>query len=81
MRSSLSERAYFAIRELIVTLDLEPGATVSERELMHRLGFGRTPVREALQRLANERLVDVYPRRGMFVSGRQRRRPRAASRR
>jgi DNA-binding GntR family transcriptional regulator len=66
--SSLSERAYFAIRELIVTLDLEPGATVSERDLMQRLGFGRTPVREALRRLANERLVDVYPRRGMFVS-------------
>ncbi len=67
--NSLSERAYFAIRELIVTLDLEPGATVSERDLMRRFGLGRTPVREALRRLANERLVDVYPRRGMLVSG------------
>ena len=66
---SQSERAYFAIRELIVTLELEPGAVVSERALMQRLETGRTPVREALQRLANEGLVDVYPRRGMFVSG------------
>jgi len=65
---SQSERAYYAIRELIVTLDLEPGAVVSERALMQRLETGRTPVREALQRLANEGLVDVYPRRGMFVS-------------
>lgn len=65
---SQSERAYYAIRELIVTLDLEPGAVVSERALMERLDVGRTPVREALQRLANEGLVDVYPRRGMFVS-------------
>jgi DNA-binding GntR family transcriptional regulator len=66
---SLSDRAYYAIRELIVTLELAPGAVVSERDLMQQLGLGRTPVREALQRLANERLVDVYPRRGMLVSG------------
>lgn len=66
---SQSERAYYAIRELIVTLELEPGAVVSERVLMEQLETGRTPVREALQRLANEGLVNVYPRRGMFVSG------------
>jgi DNA-binding GntR family transcriptional regulator len=65
---SLSDRAYYAIRELIVTLDLAPGSIVSERELMDRLGVGRTPVREALQRLEGERLVEVYPRRGIFVS-------------
>jgi DNA-binding GntR family transcriptional regulator len=66
---SLSDRAYFRIRELIVTLELPPGALVSERELQERLGLGRTPVREALRALARERLVEVYPRRGMFVSG------------
>ncbi|MGH3065453.1 MAG: GntR family transcriptional regulator [Gaiellaceae bacterium] len=66
---SLSDRAYYRIRELIVTLELPPGSPVSERELMERLGLGRTPVREALRRLARERFVDVYPRRGMFVSG------------
>ena len=65
---SLSDRAYYAIRELIVTLELAPGSIVSERELMDRLGVGRTPVREALQRLEGERLVEVYPRRGIFVS-------------
>jgi DNA-binding GntR family transcriptional regulator len=65
---SLSDRAYYRIRELIVTLELPPGSLVSERELMERLGVGRTPIREALRALARERLVEVYPRRGMFVS-------------
>ena len=65
---SLSDRAYYRIRELIVTLELAPGSPVSERELMELLGVGRTPIREALRALARERLVDVYPRRGMFVS-------------
>ena len=65
---SLSDRAYYRIRELIVTLELPPGSLVSERELMERLGLGRTPVREALRALARDRLVEVYPRRGMFVS-------------
>jgi DNA-binding GntR family transcriptional regulator len=66
---SLSDRAYYRIRELIVTLELAPGSPVSERELMETLALGRTPIREALQALARERLVEVYPRRGMFVSG------------
>jgi DNA-binding GntR family transcriptional regulator len=65
---SLSERAYFAIREQIITLELAPGSVVSERDLMQQLELGRTPVREALRRLAWEGLVEVYPRRGMFVS-------------
>jgi len=66
---SLSDRAYYRIRELIVSLELPPGSLINERELMERLGLGRTPVREALRALARERLVEVYPRRGMFVSG------------
>jgi DNA-binding GntR family transcriptional regulator len=66
---SLSDRAYYAIRELIVTLELPPGSVVSERELMERLELGRTPIREALRDLARDRLVEVYPRRGIFVSG------------
>jgi DNA-binding GntR family transcriptional regulator len=65
---SLAERATYAIRELIVTLELPPGSVVNERELMERLGLGRTPIREALRTLARERLVDVFPRRGMLVS-------------
>jgi DNA-binding GntR family transcriptional regulator len=65
---SLADRAYVAIRELIVTLQLPPGSAIREPELVARLGIGRTPVREALRRLALERLVEVYPRRGMFVT-------------
>lgn len=65
----LSDQAYLAIRDLIVTLELAPGAIVSEADLMNRLAMGRTPVREALRALARERLIDVYPRRGMFVAG------------
>lgn len=66
---SLADQAFYAIRELIVTLELPPGSVLSERELMTRLGLGRTPVREALRDLARGRLVEVYPRRGIFVSG------------
>ena len=65
----LSEQAYRSIRDQIVTLELPPGAVVSEADLMDRLGMGRTPVREALRALARERLVDVNPRRGIFVAG------------
>jgi DNA-binding GntR family transcriptional regulator len=66
---SLADQAYYRIRELIVSLELRPGSPISERDLMSRLGVGRTPVREALRALAREQLVEVYPRRGMFVSG------------
>jgi len=66
--ASLSDEAYLRIRDLIVSLELAPGSIVNERELMERLGLGRTPVREALRALAQERLVEVYPRRGIFVA-------------
>jgi DNA-binding GntR family transcriptional regulator len=67
--ASLADKAYHEIRVLIVSLELAPGAVIDERDLIERLGIGRTPVREALRRLAQERLVEVYPRRGMFVTG------------
>jgi DNA-binding GntR family transcriptional regulator len=67
--SSLADRAYVAIRELIVSLHLPPGDLIDERRLVESLGIGRTPVREALRRLAQEQLVEVFPRRGMFVTG------------
>jgi DNA-binding GntR family transcriptional regulator len=66
---SLADRAYVAIRQLIVSLELPPGALIDERRLMESLGIGRTPVREGLRRLAQEQLVEVFPRRGMFVTG------------
>lgn len=66
--ASLAERAYVGLRHLIVSLELPPGSAIREPELTAQLGIGRTPVREALRRLALERLVEVYPRRGMFVT-------------
>ena len=66
--SSYADQAYYAIRDLIVTLQLAPGSLVKEPELSDRLGMSRTPVREALRRLALERLVEVFPRRGMHVT-------------
>jgi DNA-binding GntR family transcriptional regulator len=63
-----ADRAYLAIRNSIVSLQLAPGSLIEEPMLMEKLGFGRTPVREALRRLAQEQLVEVFPRRGMFVT-------------
>lgn len=65
---SLTDRAYRAMEELIVTLQLAPGSVLSEAGLAAELGIGRTPVREALQRLAREGLILVLPRRGVLVS-------------
>lgn len=65
---TLTERAYQQLEEMIVTLRLEPGQVLSEAQLAEDLGIGRTPVREALQRLASEGLVNVLPRRGVLVS-------------
>jgi DNA-binding GntR family transcriptional regulator len=67
--NSLSEEAYSKIRSMIISLDLEPGSLINEAELMVRLGFSRTPIREALRSLASEKLVQVYPRRGSRGSG------------
>lgn len=63
-----SERAYRELEQLIITMELEPNAMISEAMLSKRLGIGRTPVREALQRLASEHLVEIMPRRGIRVS-------------
>jgi DNA-binding GntR family transcriptional regulator len=65
---SLSARAYREIRRMIVRLDLAPGAVIRDDELQQRLGLGRTPIREALQRLERDQFVTVIPRRGMYVS-------------
>jgi DNA-binding GntR family transcriptional regulator len=65
---TLTDRAYRELEEQIVTLRIPPGAIVSEALLSKRLGVGRTPIREALQRLARECLVVIMPRRGIVVS-------------
>lgn len=66
---SLSAIAYYRIRDLLVTLELAPGTVLAERDLMERLQVGRTPVREAVRRLADEGLVTVLARRGTVVAG------------
>jgi DNA-binding GntR family transcriptional regulator len=64
----LSEKAYHLIKEKIVTLELKPLSIIDEQALRKDLGLGRTPIREALHRLAAEGLVIIAPRRGMFVA-------------
>ena len=65
---SQSEEAYLRIRERIVSLDMPPGSVVNEGRLREDLKIGRTPIREALQRLAWENLVRSIPHRGTFVT-------------
>jgi DNA-binding GntR family transcriptional regulator len=64
----LADRAYAELRDRIVTLAIAPGAPINEDALGRELEMGRTPVREAIKRLALERLVSVFPRRGTFAS-------------
>jgi DNA-binding GntR family transcriptional regulator len=64
----LVDLAYEKIEEMIVTLQLPPGHAFSEGELADKLGYGRTPVREALQRLIMEHLVVSIPRKGMVIA-------------
>lgn len=63
-----AQRAYQLIEEMIVTLELEPGSRISESSMSRRLGLGRTPVREAMQRLALEGSLTILPRAGAIVS-------------
>lgn len=65
---SLSEAAYRRLEEMIVMLELPPGTVVSEAELSKRLGIGRTPIGEAVSRLAQQDLITIMPRRGIVIS-------------
>src|SRR5437660_5956177 len=65
---SLTEQAYRVVEEQIVTLQLKPGGILSEQSLSATTKFGRTPIREALQRLAREGLITILPRKGILVS-------------
>lgn len=65
---TLTDKAYAAIEEMIVTLKLAPNSFASEAMLAARLKIGRTPVREALQRLSREHLISVLPRSGVVVA-------------
>jgi DNA-binding GntR family transcriptional regulator len=63
-----AERAYESLKSRIIRLELAPGAVLHEADLQKKLSVGRTPLREAIQRLALDRLVVVLPRRGTFVA-------------
>lgn len=68
MQESLSHLAYLALEHAIVTLALAPGALVTEKQLIDLAGHGRTPVREAIQKLAWQGLIVVKPRVGLQIA-------------
>ena len=67
--ASLADRAYVAIRDQLIMLEIRPNEPIDDDALARSLGVGRTPVREALKRLEVDRLVVSYPRRGTFATG------------
>lgn len=64
----IAMQAHAWIRRAILSLELQPNAALSEKELSTRFGISRTPVREALIKLSDEGLVDIFPQRGTYVS-------------
>lgn len=64
----LKEKAYNLLKEKIIKCELMPGSDISEVQIAKELGISRTPVREAILRLNQERFVTIYPRKGMIVS-------------
>lgn len=67
-KTTFAERAYQILRDRLIMLAIPPGSPIDDGRLAAELGFGRTPVREALKRLEAERLVISYPRRGTFAT-------------
>lgn len=65
---SSADRAYELVRDRLIMLDIRPGEPIDDNRLGNELGFGRTPMREALKRLERERLVVAFPRRGTFAT-------------
>lgn len=65
---SLTDRVFQAMRDEIVSFKLKPYEAISEKKISERIGVSRTPIREALARLAAHHLVDIYPQRGTIVS-------------
>lgn len=65
---TLADRAYLALRDRLITLQIRPGEPIDDVQIAGELEVGRTPVREALKRLEDDRLVVAYPRRGTFAT-------------
>ncbi len=68
-RTDLTERTYVVLKDRILTRRMQAGMRVSVPEIAAALGVSRTPVNDALKRLATEGLVEIIPRRGTFVTG------------
>jgi DNA-binding GntR family transcriptional regulator len=64
----LSDTVYHSVLDMIVRGSMVPGSRIAEAELIERLGVSRTPVREALLRLADEGLVQMFPQAGIYVA-------------
>jgi DNA-binding GntR family transcriptional regulator len=62
-----ADQAYREIERMIVFQQIRPGSLISEAEMMVQTGLGRTPVREALQQLARNRMVEIHPNKGVLV--------------
>jgi DNA-binding GntR family transcriptional regulator len=67
-KSRASDHVESELRSLILTLELEPGLAVSESTLMKRFGWGRTPLREAFQRLSEQGLLQTIPQHGVVIT-------------
>lgn len=67
-KHSAAEAAYRRLRDLIVGGVLRPGQILNEQEIVEQLNIGRTPVREAMQRLAGQHMLTIFPRRGIAVA-------------
>lgn len=67
-RQSLADNVYWTLCDQIVGLVLKPSSAISEKLISEEMGVSRTPVREALARLASHHLVDIYPQRGTFIA-------------
>ena len=67
-KQPVSEQIYEALKHSILTVQLLPGASISENTICRHFGVSRTPVRSAIVRLAEEGLIDVYPQQGSFVA-------------
>ena len=66
---SQAEAAYRQLRDKLIMLEIRPGEPINDGQLAADLGYGRTPVREAIKRLEIDHLVVSYPRRGTFATG------------
>src|SRR5580692_4867379 len=67
-RRQVSDQVYEALKKAIISLRLPPGTLISENRICRHIGVSRTPVREAIIRLVEDELIEVFPQKGSFVA-------------